>query len=170
MGASSSKLEGVTNDFEMVVRVAKELDRVLARDFGLSEHRQLGDKIQALKEQGGVSARTIMNMRTLVHWRNTLIHDYDCSGLQDLNTSRYKFQCLYAETQRELASVVAAKQRELVIYRTDTTTAEAPSGWALLGAAVAVGVVSYALAAADEGEEEKRKERRRRQKRSSYHY
>ena len=94
-----------------------------------------------------------------------------------MDTSLYEFQGLYDETQQELARVVAAKQRELVTFprsgRSGTTTAtkeEPVSGWALLGAAVAVGVGALAIAAADDGEEERRNQRQRRQNRSSFHY
>ena len=80
MGASSSSLwQNTDNDFELVVRVAKALDRTLKNDFNAGHHRQLGDKVEFVK--GNLSAKTIGRMKQLVKLRNDLVHKYDCNSL-----------------------------------------------------------------------------------------
>ena len=50
MGNETSSL-ATDNDFELVVRVAKELDETLKNEFGAEHHRQLGDKIEFVNQQ-----------------------------------------------------------------------------------------------------------------------
>ena len=169
MGASISSLSNVTNDFELVARASKELDKMLAEDFDLSEYRQLGEKIEALEEQRVVKGRTIANMRRLVRLRNELMHNYDCNSLADRHTNRYEFHQLYSQTKTELDTVI--NQRRGQITTLDTVNSgrwlaerseesHELGGWGLLaGAAVGIGMIALAASNNDEDDEQRRHRR-----------
>jgi len=176
MGASSSSLHQTDNDFELVVRVAKELDKTLKDDFGAND-RQLGEKIDFVYQQGDLSTMTIHRMRHLVKLRNALVHDYDCSSLGELGTRRDQFRLMFEEVKDELEEVKAEKDRQrysLVSSSTSRNGAQMQqnvSGWAMLGALAVAGVAAVAVASAnDESSEQRRADRRRRDSSSRSYY
>jgi len=183
MGACESSLwQYSDNDFELVVRVAKELDEALKNDFNAGHHRQLGDKIEFVK--GNLSAINISRMRHLVKLRDDLVHNYDCNSLRVLGTSHNKFVLMYEEVKEELDTARRSRGRpanqcneesSLVSFtssnRAQMQQVENGGGWAMLGALAVAGVAAVAVASAnDESSEQRGADRRRRDSSSRSYY
>ena len=90
MGASSSSLSRITNDYELVVRASKNLERKLRDEFhGMDEIEGLDGKLMVL--QGHLDYTALADLRSLNHYRNRLVHDVDVNGLDDLGITRASF-------------------------------------------------------------------------------
>ena len=117
MGITSSRhddvYEDIDNDYELVIRVSKALERELTQTFGIrGDDDGLSAKITQLESRyPSLSSKSIHSMRRLVMWRNKLVHDFDVDSLSDLNVSRYGFCSQYSDVKEELEGLMA-RQRE----------------------------------------------------------
>eukprot|EP00525_Craspedostauros_australis_P013118 CAMPEP_0198108042 /NCGR_PEP_ID=MMETSP1442-20131203/127_1 /TAXON_ID= /ORGANISM="Craspedostauros australis, Strain CCMP3328" /LENGTH=125 /DNA_ID=CAMNT_0043763235 /DNA_START=96 /DNA_END=473 /DNA_ORIENTATION=+ len=99
--SSSSSYHQYHNDFELVIRVAKDLEHTLeqACDVDLDD-RTIGlqDKITIAERQLSLSRETIKQLRYLVTLRNKLVHDPTFNKLPD----RKAFATTYEKAGVEL--------------------------------------------------------------------
>lgn len=91
----------ITNEFELVIRVAKELEQILEKEFGATG-KGLHQKISSAQ---GLSAQLVKRMRFLATIRNKMIHDADFNSIPD----RRGFEQAFAESCVELEQLL--KQR-----------------------------------------------------------
>mmetsp|Transcript_7644 Transcript_7644/g.11574 ORF Transcript_7644/g.11574 Transcript_7644/m.11574 type:complete len:114 (+) Transcript_7644:108-449(+) len=78
MGSSSSKVHS-KNDFELVIRISKELERLLEVEFG-AEGKGLHEKITTAN---GLSQPLRKRMRYLATIRNKLVHEWGFDEIPD---------------------------------------------------------------------------------------
>mmetsp|Transcript_13998 Transcript_13998/g.26338 ORF Transcript_13998/g.26338 Transcript_13998/m.26338 type:complete len:180 (-) Transcript_13998:419-958(-) len=157
MGSSSSSLRwDIDNDFELVVRIAKELDKILTEKFGAADNKTLGEKIEHVDRWKSTEKSTIRSMWLLVKWRNKLVHNYDCNSLEDLGTSRSEFYHMYKEVKRDLTKAPSnsdlgnGHELTAVAQKNSQSTSDTP-GWLqaglILGAVAGAGIALSASAA-----------------------
>jgi len=115
MGSTSSSLDwkDTTNDFELVVRIAKEFDQILNEEFGADKRLSLGNKINYVQDKERIERLTLRYMWNLVTWRNKLLHKYDCNSLEDLRTSRSEFLERYTKVKEDLTMLIIQKRIRL---------------------------------------------------------
>jgi hypothetical protein len=113
MGASQSASFGrYTNDFELIVRAAKELEELLEKHFGAPDGKDQGlhDKISAARVKGApLPEPLVRKLRYLVTIRNKLIHEYDFNSIPERAAFVKSFDEVHAELLK-LASVPAGNQ------------------------------------------------------------
>ena len=102
MGGSTSSLRYINNDFELVIRVTKELEQTLENDHGLT-NMSLSQKINGMKDK--ISNHILKDMSNLSKWRNKLVHDPHVNSLEDLGISRSEFLDKFERAQKELSSL-----------------------------------------------------------------
>jgi hypothetical protein len=118
MGASQS-VGRYTNDFELIVRAAKELEELLEKHFGAPDGKDKGlhDKISDARTPGGkhLPESLVRRLRKLVTIRNKLIHDYDFNAIPDRADFVTTFDAAKAEL-REIAQINEANAylREII--------------------------------------------------------
>ena len=103
MGAifsSTTSYKQYTNDFELVIRVTKDLEHLLESGFGAPRGKTVGlhDKITAAEQSHGLSSGTVTKLRSLVTIRNKLVHEHDFNKLPD----RAGFAKSYDSAEKEL--------------------------------------------------------------------
>jgi hypothetical protein len=86
-GAVDHRIADSENDFELVVRVSKELEWLLVRDFGAPSDANTGvqEKILAARTANGdpLPPDLIKTMRRLVRVRNSLVHNREVYSIPD---------------------------------------------------------------------------------------
>ena len=162
---SSTAVTEYESDYELVVRVSKELDAFLDGMLDIQSRKRDGphpslilslmDKIELLKESNRVSRQTIDKMKKLVRWRNELVHNPKINSLHEMGVDSFSFK-------RDYDTVKA----ELLMKKNASPTEEDNGGFSGLGFAAVVGVGLMALAlgaqSSDETEEEHRRRHRHR--------
>lgn len=111
MGITFSSQQSVgryANDFELIVRAAKELEELLEKHFGSPDTKDKGlhDKISDARTPSGapLPAELVRRLRKLVTIRNKLIHDYDFNAIPDRADFVKSFDAADAEL-RALAQI-----------------------------------------------------------------
>ena len=94
------------NDFELVVRVTKELEHILTAFFG-AEARGLHEKISAV--EGTLPTPLVRRLRSLATIRNKLIHERGFDALPD----RPRFIRDYEAARHELDGLLAYREAKL---------------------------------------------------------
>ncbi|KAK3283672.1 hypothetical protein CYMTET_8642 [Cymbomonas tetramitiformis] len=97
MGLSGSKHSA--NDFELVIRAAKELEYRLQVDFG-AQGSGIHEKLSSIP---GLPPALVRDMRYLATLRNKLVHERDFNSLPD----REKFIERFEKAEKELAWLCA---------------------------------------------------------------
>ena len=82
MGQQATKFAEVTNDYELVIRVSKELEYILEQEFG-AHGRGLHEKISSCNKV--LPVKLIKDMRYLATIRNNLIHQRGFDAIPDRN-------------------------------------------------------------------------------------
>lgn len=107
MGTVSSKPAAEVkeiNDFELVIRVSKELEYVLVAHFAASG-KGLHEKISSAV---GLPPALVRRMRYLATIRNKLIHEYGFDALPD----RARFLADFNASRAELAALITARTQQ----------------------------------------------------------
>lgn len=106
MGQTAAKPVAAINDFELVIRVSKELEWVLESYFAASG-KGLHEKISSAQ---GLPPQLERRMRYLATIRNKLIHERGFDAIPD----RPMFIAHFEESRAELAAILSqqAQQRE----------------------------------------------------------
>lgn len=82
--SSTSSVGRYSNDFELIVRAAKELEELLEKQFGAPDGKDKGlhDKISDARVNGQpLPPELVKRLRYLVTIRNKIIHDYDFNAI-----------------------------------------------------------------------------------------
>lgn len=96
--------EDCDNDYELVIRVSKEIESVLERDYGASgtsvAKAGLGAKIKAARAANGelFPPKLLKNMEQIADTRNLIAHNISCGTIPD----RQKFLRITREVMAEL--------------------------------------------------------------------
>jgi hypothetical protein len=101
--SSTSLITKYTNDFELVIRVSKELEHILtthcnAQGKGLHEYTS-----SALINQKPLPPDVVKQLRYLATLRNKLIHEKDFNSIPD----RDSFILAFQQTEQELSKLIA---------------------------------------------------------------
>jgi len=101
MGSVSSKHSN--NDFELCVRASKELEYLLANEFG-AIGSGLHEKISSVEHH--LTPEMVRNMRYLATIRNKLVHEHDFNEIPD----RTKFIRNFELSRQELGGILQARK------------------------------------------------------------
>ncbi|CAD7695377.1 unnamed protein product [Ostreobium quekettii] len=93
-----------SNDFELTVRAAKELEHLLAHEFG-AQGQGLHQKISSAQSAAGLPQALVKKMRYLATLRNRLVHERDFNAVPD----RERFIRNFEESKAELMGIVAQR-------------------------------------------------------------
>lgn len=97
----------IHNDFELVIRCAKEMEHVLRvlYDFGKNEDKMgLGEMIRAVDERNlepRLSKDLVKRIKHLNWMRNQLVHDRDCNKID-----RKDFVASWKQSEKELEKMM----------------------------------------------------------------
>lgn len=154
MGGTSSRyeFEYVDNDYELVIRVSKALERELTTEFGIT-----GDGLmEKIRELGNhyPGMTSISTMERLVKFRNRLVHDFHVDCLADLGMTRQAFGREFSQASEELERFKPQRMQSssLVVTRTSSSTADNEASG--VGSALMIGgalLAGLAVAAASAG-------------------
>ncbi|XP_067934391.1 uncharacterized protein [Watersipora subatra] len=101
--SSAHKDPYATNDFELVIRLAKELEYLLEKNFQATGNG-LGDKIKSAKHEGLPLPRGLTApMWRLNKERNLLVHDRSYNSIAD----RGSFIQTYESVRKQLQELIA---------------------------------------------------------------
>ena len=92
-----------SNDYELVITCAKDLEHLLEQEFGASG-KGLHEKISSASSQ--LPDKLVRQMRYLATIRNRLVHEYGFNSIPDRPTFLAKFE----ESKEELKQVIAARR------------------------------------------------------------
>lgn len=95
----------MVNDYELVVRTAKELEWILAYYFG-AQGRGLHDKISSVEVSHGLPPVLCRRMRYLATIRNKLIHERGFDAIPD----RPRFMSEFEQSRLELDGLIAYRE------------------------------------------------------------
>jgi flagellar biosynthesis chaperone FliJ len=104
MGLSPSKEAYATNDYELVIKSAKELEDLLEEQFGATG-KGLHEKITTAQD---LSPSLQKRLRYLATIRNKLVHDVRFDRIPD----RQSFIEAFERAQAELQSLLEARRRQ----------------------------------------------------------
>jgi hypothetical protein len=103
MGLSGSKYEHSSNDYEMAIKISKELEYVLERHFhgnGLGLHTKITNA------SAEIPSPLKNKMRKLATIRNQLIHERGFDNIPD----RKRFIAQFEEADKELDGIVQSRE------------------------------------------------------------
>lgn len=162
-------MRDIKNDYELVIRVSKALERMLEEDFDVPGEKTLYQRIECIKER--VPHNVIDDLKLLNHLRNRLVHDVHVNGLSDMDVTRHEFINRFERAQRALrqsfetspwggAEIMPTNPR-VQPARMEEEDASNGMGWlgALAVGAAVVGGLAVASSSA-EAEAQRRRDRR----------
>lgn len=105
-------IEDCENDFELVCRASKQMERVLERDFGAERLPGIGYKIgQARTADGELLPPSLTeSMKEILRVRNSLVHNPDINSIDDREGFLSKWRTIMSELSLELSRVIEAGQ------------------------------------------------------------
>jgi hypothetical protein len=134
MGASSSSplsssadfhLEKLTNDYELVLRVSKELEALLLLLFA-AEGSGLHERVSACGHQ--LSPELIRSLRLVATVRNKLVHDFHVHAIED----RQRFVSAYVASREALLLLKAQRQQQQGQHSSKKEKAQGGSGCSIM--------------------------------------
>jgi hypothetical protein len=102
MGLWQSKFQHAVNDYELVIRSAKELEFILDSSFAATG-KSIHEKLNSLPE-GSLPAPLIKQMRYLATIRNKLVHERDFHAIPDRAKFIAEFEASVVELERMIAT------------------------------------------------------------------
>ena len=107
MGATSSRHKGhPSNDFELVIRSAKELEYLLTFSLG-AQGSGIHEQINSLN--GRLPDRLVRRLRFIATIRNKVVHEYGCDAIPDRPRFVAEYDAAVAELRAMIDGMRAAK-------------------------------------------------------------